>query len=174
MEEIVRIPAERVRALMGPGSGTKELIEKKCNVKLSMSTEGEVVINGESADVFFSKDIIIAIGRGFEPSVALKLTKEDYHFHLIHLKEYLSSEKAITRIKGRIIGENGKMKEEMESATESDISIYGNTVAIISKMDSMEYAKEAIELLISGANHSTVYAYLARARRKIFDERLRA
>lgn len=172
-EEIVRIPLERLKAILGEGEKTKTLIEKTCNVELEISKEGEVTIKGDSADVFFSKDIIMAIGRGFEAAKALKLAKQDYHFYLIHLKEALPTDRAIKRIKGRVIGEGGKMKEEIENATESFVSIYGNTIAIISKMDSMPYAIEAAEMLIRGAKHSTVYAHLAKSKRKIFEERLR-
>ncbi len=173
MEEIIRIPAERVRVLLGTEGKTKSQIEKKCKIKLAVDREGEVRISGESADVFFARDVIIAIGRGFEPKKALKLTNPDYQFYLFRLKEYLPTDKAIKRVKGRIIGENGKMKEEIENATDSDLCIHGNTVGIISKIDSIEYAKEAVDMLISGAKHSTVYGYLGRAKRRIFEERLR-
>lgn len=172
-KEIIRIPAERVKVLIGPEGKTKKLVEKKCKIKLDISAEGEVTASGESADVFFSKDVIIAIGRGFNPQKALKLTKPDYQFLLFHLKEYLPTEKAIKRIKGRIIGENGKMKEQIEATTDSDISVFGNTVGIISKIDSIAYAQEAVEMLINGAKHSSVYSYLARAKRRIMESRLK-
>lgn len=172
-EEIVRIPAERVKVLIGPNGKTKELIEKKCNIKLDINSEGEVVIRGESTDVFFSKDVIIAIGRGFNPQKAMKLINPDYQLYLFHLKEYLSTDKAIKRIKGRVIGENGKMKEEIENATDSYLSIYGNTVGIISKVDSIGYAQEAVEMLIKGAKHASAYNYLARVRRRILESRLK-
>ncbi len=172
-EEIVRIPAERVKILLGKDGKTKELIEKKCNIKLKVDSEGEVDMRGESTDIFFSRDVIIAIGRGFNPKKALKLVKPDYHFFLFRLKEYLPTEKAIKRIKGRIIGEDGKMKEEIETATESDLSIYGNTVGIISKLDSIGYAQEAVGMLINGAKHTSVLNYLAKARKRILESRLK-
>lgn len=173
MEEVIRIPAERVKVLIGADGKTKELVEKKCRIKLKIDIEGEITLSGESADVFFAKDVVIAIGRGFNPDKALKLAKPDYQFYLIRLKDYLSSDRAIKRIKGRIIGGEGKMKEEIETATGSDLSIYGNTVGIISSIDSIEYAKEAVEMLINGAKHSTVYGYLSRAKRRILESRLK-
>jgi len=172
-KEIVKIPAERVKVLIGPEGKTKKTIEKRCRITLDVGSEGEVTIGGESADIFFSKDVIIAIGRGFNPQKALKLVKLEYQFFLFHLKEYLPTDKAIKRIKGRIIGEKGRMKEEIEQATGSDISVYGNTVGIISKMDSISYAQEAVEMLINGMMHSSVYGYLARAKRRIMEGRLR-
>jgi ribosomal RNA assembly protein len=172
-EEIIRIPAERIKVLLGKEGKTKELIEKKCKIKIRADREGEVSIKGESADVFFAKDVIIAIGRGFNPAKALKLIKPDYQFYLFRLKEYLPTEKAIKRIKGRIIGEDGKMKEEIERATDSHLSIYGNSVGVISKIDSIIYAQEVVEMLINGAKHASAYRYLAKAKRRIMESRLK-
>ena len=135
-------------------------------------SEGEVEIIGDAADVYFAKDVIKAIGRGFEEREALKIFSEGYQFFLINLKEYFPNEKAIARVKGRVIGEKGKMKTEIESATESYISVYGNTIGVISKIDSIEYAKEAIEMLLRGVQHSSVYNYLAKIRRQLLGERL--
>jgi len=171
--EVLRIPERRVPALIGVEGKTKKKVEKLCNVKLNISGEGEVEIEGESADVFFATDVIKAIGRGFEPKDALMLVKEDYQFFLIDLKEHTGNDRAVKRIKGRIIGEKGKVKKEIEQATESKISVYGNTVGIISKIDTIEYAKEAVSMLIQGARHSRVYGYLGGVRRKIMGERLR-
>ena len=172
-EEVIRIPAERVKILVGKDGKTKELIEKKCRVELKVDKEGEVDIKGESAEVFFAKDVILAIGRGFNPQKALKLLNPDYQLHIFHLKEYLSTEKAIKRIKGRIIGEDGKMKEEIEDATDSYLSVFGNTVGIISKIDSIVYAQEVVEMLINGAKHASAYNYLGRARKRILESRLK-
>jgi ribosomal RNA assembly protein len=170
--EIIRIPAERIKALIGERGKTKGLIEDKCNVKLEIDEDGEVHIEGDSSDVFFAKDVVKAIGRGFEPRDALKIVNENYNFELIELKEELKNEKAITRIKGRIIGEKGKMKSEIEAATESVIAVHGYTVGIISRLDTMEYAKEAITMIIDGAEHSSVYNYLAKMKKKILADRL--
>jgi ribosomal RNA assembly protein len=170
--EVIKIPLERVKVLIGENGETKNEIEKRCNIKLRLREEGEIEIDGETTDVYFAKDVIKAIGRGFDPSDALKLCDENYVFFLFNLKEYLPTEKAITRIKGRIIGTKGKMKKEIENATESKISVFGNTIGIISKIDTIEYAKEAILKIIDGAEHSSVYTYLAKVRREILGDRL--
>jgi len=173
VEEIVRIPAERVKVLIGEKGKTKEMLQKKCNIKLEIDSEGEVKISGETQEVYFSKDIIIAIGRGFNPRIAVKLLEPDYMFYLLPLKDYLPNENAMMRIKGRIIGENGRMKKEIETVADCKISVYGSTVAVIGKLDGIEYAKEALEKIIRGAKHATVYRYLADARKRLFEERLR-
>jgi len=173
MTEIVNIPSERVKSLIGKEGSTKRVIEKKCNVELTVDSEGVVQINGESADVFFAKDVVKAIGRGFRPEKALHLLKHDYGLYIIPLKEVLGSDKAITRVKGRVIGEKGKIKSQIETSTDSFLSVYGNTIGIISRIDSMEYAKEAVAMLIRGAKHSSVLSYLSRAKREIMQERLK-
>ena len=171
--EIIKIPEKRVSSLIGDNGKTKKRIEKVCNVKLSIHEEGEVEINGETADEFFAIDVIKAIGRGFEPNDALLVIKDDYQFFLMDLKGYLSNEKAIKRIKGRVIGEKGKIKIEIEEATESKISIYGNTIGIIAKLDTIEYAKEAVLMIVNGSTHNRVFGYLGRIRKQILADRLK-
>ncbi|MFH1394151.1 MAG: KH domain-containing protein [Candidatus Micrarchaeota archaeon] len=172
--EILRIPAERVSILLGKYGETRKKIEEKCNIRLQVDPDGEVQMEGDPADIFLSKDVIQAIGRGFPPRIALKLAKDDFNLIIFPLREMLSTEKTITRMKGRVIGEDGKMKTEIESATESYISVYGHTIGLISRIDTIKYAKEAIEMLLSGAPHSIVYGYLRKAKRGIIEERLRS
>lgn len=172
MNEIVRIPEERVNVLIGKDGRSKRRIEERCNVILSIH-ESEVDISGDATDVFFASEIVKAIGRGFEPRKAMLLLKEDFVFHLIALREIASTEKAMKRLKGRVIGENGKIKVMIEESTDSFVSVYGNTVGIIAKADSIEYAKEAISMILRGARHSTVLSYLSKAKREILQARFR-
>ncbi|MEM4626553.1 MAG: hypothetical protein QXZ30_00660 [Candidatus Bilamarchaeaceae archaeon] len=171
MEEIIKIPVERVKIIKDKKN--KELLEKKCNIEIEINEENEIALRGEPQDIYFSKNVIIAIGRGFDIRDALLLIERDFDLYIYHLKDYFKNENSIKRVKGRVIGEKGKTKKEIESATESKISIYGNTIAIISKPDTMEYAKTAVEKILNGAMHLSVYRYLADARKKIFEERLR-
>jgi ribosomal RNA assembly protein len=170
--EIVRIPEARVKNLIGIDGKTKKLLEDKCNVKIEVDNEGEVQIEGEIADEFFAKDVVRAIGRGFEPNTALKILDDNYQFELIDLKDILKNEKAIKRVKARIIGEKGKMKTEIEDATDSNVSVYGFTVSVISQHDTIQYATEAITKIINGSEHSRVFGYLAKAKKEILRLRL--
>jgi ribosomal RNA assembly protein len=170
--EIVRIPEARVKNLIGTDGKTKKLLENKCKVKIEVDSEGEVQIEGEIAEEFFAKDVVKAIGRGFDPNDALRILDDNYQFELIDLKEVLKNEKAVKRIKARIIGEKGKMKTEIEEATDSRISVYGFTVGIISQHDTIVYATEAINKLINGSEHARVFGYLAKAKKEILKQRL--
>jgi ribosomal RNA assembly protein len=143
-------------------------------VVLQIDKDGDVEICGDPADIFFAKDVVKAIGRGFAPGRALKLMDHDFSLYIIQLKDMTGSDKAIIRLKGRVIGENGRIKSGIEDSTDSFLSIYGSTIAIISRADTMEYAKEAVMMLLGGSKHSTVQAFLAKARREIMENRLRS
>ncbi len=172
--ELLRIPAERVSVLIGEDGQTKERVEETCGVSLDIDSEGDVGISGDASDIFFCKDLILAIGRGFSPRIAFKLYESEYVLFIFNLRDMLPTEKAMRRIKGRVIGEGGKTRLSIEEATDSHLSIYGHTVSIIAKLDAIQYAKEAVAMLIDGANHSTVYTYLSKAKRGILESRLKS
>jgi ribosomal RNA assembly protein len=116
--------------------------------------------------------MIKAIGRGFTPNKAFSLLNEDYDLLIIDLEEYVGrSKNAQSRVKGRIIGKDGKSRALIEELTECLLSIYGSTVGIIGPFDRIPVAKEAIEMLIDGSFHKTVWNYLYAYRRKLKKER---
>ena len=69
------------------------------------------------------------------------------------------------RVAGRIIGENGRTRRVIEQVTETKITIYGRTVSIIGMNPGLDYARRAVEMLITGAPHGAVYTRLERMRR---------
>lgn len=170
--EVVRIPEERVKVLIGKEGSTKKMLEKRCNVKLRVVSDGEVEISGDPTDVFFSLDVVKAIGRGFEPRIALRLMKDDYVLYIVHLRETVNTDKAMKRVKGRIIGERGSIKTQIEDSTDAKICLYGSTIAIIARIDAVEYTKEAVDMLLRGVRHSSVLSYLAKSKREIMQQRL--
>lgn len=166
--ELIKIPAERVPILLE----TKKRLELQSKANLEVNIDGEITITGESAEEFFLKDVIKAIGRGFDPNDAEKLFDEKYILEIIDLKDLCKNEKDLKRVKGRIIGERGKMKTEIESATESKISVYGRTVGIIAPLDNMHYAHKAVYKIIEGSRLESVFNDLAKYRREILGNRL--
>ncbi len=171
--EVIRIPQERMKAFSENKGKMMKEIEKTCKVTLVLTPDGDVEIEGDHADVYFTKDVVKAIARGFEPKIALRIYKDDFHLYIIDLRDFESTTNGIARLKGRIIGEEGSMKMEIENATSCYLSIYGRTVSIIAKLDTLEYAKEAIGMLIDGAQHSSVFNFLAKARQNIMVEKLK-
>lgn len=171
--QIVKIPSERVKALLGESGAAKEYLERRMKVSLQADEGGAVEIDGEPIDEFIAKDVVKAIGRGFEPSVALKLISDDYGFKLIDLRDHAGSEKARHRLMGRVIGEKGRTKEIIKEEVGADVACYGHTIGVIAKLDALNYAIEAIFKLIEGSNHSTVYAYLEKCRRRIKEDEVK-
>ena len=171
--QVVKIPTERVSSLCGKDNSSLEMLMRICKVTIIPDPDGEIEIEGEAVDEFFAKDVVKAIGRGFDPNTALKLLKDNYVLKIINLREFVHSRDSISRIKSRIIGTEGKTKKIIEADAECDLSIYGHTVGIISTLETIDLAVSAVVKLIEGANHSGVYSYLEKARRRLKEDRLK-
>ena len=158
----VKIPKERIAVLIGEKGTIKRRIEKKAKVTLEIdSKEGDVIIEGDSLGVYETVNVVKAIGRGFNPNVAELLFNEKYAFELIDIIEFTGkSEKKRTRMKGRLIGEGGKSRKYIEKITETHIVVYGKTVAIIGELESVGLAKQALEMLLEGSPHASVFRWL--------------
>lgn len=170
----IRVPQDRVGAIIGPKGSTKRQIQKISGIKIDIDTEeGEVIIHDEVelADPLMAlkiMDVIKAIGRGFAPDRAFRLFEDDEYFEVIDLKEFVGGRNnQLTRIRGRLIGQNGKTRRIIEDLTGVEMTIYGNTVALIGSSVSMPVAKHAIELILNGSEHATVYRYLEGERPKL-------
>jgi ribosomal RNA assembly protein len=175
----LRIPKERVGVLIGPEGKTKKIIEEKLSVELQIDGEGGVTIMlAEKAEdpslLFRAKDVVTAIGRGFSPEHALRLIRdEEAMLDVIDLRAIFGrSESDIRRIKGRIIGMEGKTRRTLEELTDTSVSVYGHTIGIIGNMEQVQAAREAIQMLIDGSLHSTVYRFLHRKRRELKKRKL--
>ena len=171
-EKLVRIPVDRIGVIIGKSGKTKHHIEKKCNVDLNIDSEtGEVMITSDKIDgnisPFKAVEIVSAMGRGFSPENSLRLLRGENSLHIIDLREFGGkSPDQIERIKGRIIGENGTARQNMENLTGATISVYGRTVGIIGEPNQLRLAVDAISSLCSGSMHGPVYNKLEAARRK--------
>ena len=119
--------------------------------------------------LFKAKDVITAIGRGFSPEHAFRLIRdEEAVLDILDLRAVFGkSEADIKRVKGRIIGMNGKTRMIIEELTETNIAVYGHTVGIVGTLEQVQVAREAIEMLIKGSMHATVYRFLHRKRRQL-------
>jgi len=176
-EQTVRIPIERVGAVIGKEGGTKRFLENEMGVKLSVdSKEGVVTVKAESAlktDPFSATRVIEAIGRGFSPQRARLLLDEGTALEVIDLRDYAGrSVNSLARIRGRVIGLKGKSRRVIEELTACHLSVYGRTVAIIGEADEVQLASGAVRSLASGSQHKTVYNSLQKARTKRKMERM--
>lgn len=167
----VKIPMERIGALIGPKGKVKRRLEEACGVDLSIDSETgnvEIGLRPETKDVSIVlqvQNLVRAIGRGFSPSRAYKLLYEDIYLDIIDLRNYVGrSKNALERVRGRIIGRKGRSRQLIEELTDTYISVYGHTVSLIGRLEDIEVAKEAIIMLVKGSFHKTVFGYLQRER----------
>jgi len=173
-----KIPKERVGAIIGKSGKIKELLENECQIVLKVDSENgniAVIANEETNVVGVTKvlQVVQAIGRGFSYERAKILFDDDYSLDVIDLTDYAGkSESNLTRIKGRIIGAEGKARKIVEELTETYVSVYGHTVSIIGQTDDIKATHEAIEILASGSQHKTVYERLQKRRTKLKFEKM--
>ena len=171
----IRVPRERVGVIIGPDGVTKKNIEKKLSVELQIDGDsGDITITmSEKATdpsmLFKAKDVVTALGRGFSPEHAFRLVRdEDALLDVIDLRTaFGKSEADIKRVKGRIIGMNGKTRRLIEELTDTHVAVFGHTVSIIGTIEQVQVAREAVEMLVKGSMHSTVYRVLHRKRSEL-------
>lgn len=173
MIQIVRIPSERVGALVGKSGETKARLEKLARVKISIdSEEGDVEIDYTHAKdpsvALAVVNVVTAIGRGFSPEKAFKLLDDDYQLDILDIRDYVGKKQEhVMRMRSRLIGTRGKTREVFEELTGAFISIYGNTVSIIGNGLQVEVAEKGMDMLLSGSEHAAVYHYLEGRRAQI-------
>jgi len=169
---LIKVAKERVGVIIGPNGVTKKNIEEKLSVKLEIDSDsGDITIamNEKATDpslLFKAKDVVTALGRGFSPEHAFRLVRdEEAILDVIDLRTVFGkSEADIKRVKGRIIGMNGKTRRLIEELTDTQVAVFGHTVSIIGTIEQAAAAREAVEMLVKGSMHSTVYRVLHRKR----------
>ncbi|MEM0128789.1 MAG: KH domain-containing protein [Thermoplasmata archaeon] len=170
-----RIPEDRVAVLIGPGGRTKREIARRTGASLEIDAEdGEVRVHAPDTDplaALRARDIALAIGRGFAPARALRLARDGVMLAILDIKlETGKREKeALRRIRARVIGTGGRARERIEELSGCAVSVYGSTIALIGEPEQIERGQRAVELLVRGSEHSTVFHLLTRLR---FDAQL--
>jgi ribosomal RNA assembly protein len=163
----LKITKDRIAVLIGTKGETKKELEKETSCRIDVdSKEGDVTITGKDAiNMFALREVIKAIARGFNPDLAKQLLKQDYILDVISLNDYSKEKTHQQRLKGRVIGMDGKSRHTIEELTECYISVYGKTIAVIGKIEMAGICKRALETLLAGSPHSNVYKWLERQRR---------
>ena len=160
MIDRIRIPKKRIPVLVE----NKGMVEEATKTKIKLNDE--ITIDGDPLDIMDAKTMIKAIGRGFSADTALELTDEKNNLCIISLPD---DRKKLKRVRARIIGTGGRSKKKIEKLTFTKISVYGKTVSIIGKYENVDITREAIEKLIRGSPHSTVYRFIERLSKKLSD-----
>ncbi|MBW3003194.1 KH domain-containing protein [Candidatus Woesearchaeota archaeon] len=164
----LKVPKERIAVLIGKKGEIKKELEERTNTKIIVdSKEGDIQISGDDAlGLYSAREVVMAVGRGFNPETAMLLLKADYVLEILNIKEFCKTKNSELRLKGRVIGKEGKSRRTIEDLTETYITVYGKTIAIIGEANNVLNSKKAIETLLKGGTHASVYRWLERKRRE--------
>ncbi|OPX75355.1 MAG: polynucleotide phosphorylase/polyadenylase [Methanoregulaceae archaeon PtaB.Bin152] len=166
MQEL-KVAGNRIGVLIGKGGLIKKELEEKTGTVISIdSQEGIVRVEGEDAVPFLrAVEVIQAVNRGFSPERAFRLLDdEDLLLEVIDLSGLADSPRQMDRLRGRIIGRDGRAREQIEHMTHTQISVMGKTIALIGLPEQMKVARAAIDMLLEGSPHEAVFSYLEKKR----------
>ncbi len=165
----LRVTRDRIAVIIGKKGEVKRKIEGLTHTSIDInSREGEVTISGsDGLELFNAREVLRAIGRGFNPEVAMLLIKQDYSLEIINMMDYTPNKNHLARLKGRVIGTGGKARRTLEELSGTYICVYGKTVSIIGETEDVIAARQALDTLLKGSTHSTVFRLLERRRRKM-------
>jgi ribosomal RNA assembly protein len=160
MIDFVAIPRERMDEI----DKLKKKLEKLTDVKIEVSRSEENTIKIEDEDslnVMRCSQVVHAFGRGFEVEDALNLLDDDYKLEIVGLQEYAGkSKQRLVTLRGRLIGTKGKTRAAIEEAAGVKLAVYGKTVGIIGRWDRVNVARQAVEMILRGCKHNSVYRFL--------------
>ena len=165
------LPAKRLARLkIGGGKALREL-ERKGSVKIAVKEEGEYAtleIEGGSEGEWVAEQVLRAIDLGFLPRQATKLFGENVFLEVVDLGEAMHGKaNAVTRMKARLIGSEGRIRKALEELSEAAIAISDDErVGLLGGFDEVRAAKEAILRLLEGKQHGGVISYLRHEKRK--------
>src|SRR3989344_2633050 len=141
-EEEILVPRARIKHI----SELNKVFEKE-GLKLEIVGNLVKIYSDDALNATIGRNVVESVGRGFEPSIAKLLFKEDFAFEQLSMSDYgYRKPNHLKRIKGVVIGEKGKAKNIIEKKTGVKISIYGKTVSIIGKHEAVHKARAAVEM----------------------------
>jgi ribosomal RNA assembly protein len=129
----------------------------------------EIYIDGHPEEEYFAEKVIDAINFGFSVSTALLIKKEDLIFEILNIKEH-TTRKDLERIRGRIIGKEGKALKVLTTLTGCFFEMNENQIGIIGSPECIQNAQDACISIIKGSKHANVYCHLEKNRpEKVYD-----
>lgn len=174
-QSLPRIPKDRIAVLIGAKGATRRELQKAAGCKHIQidSATGEIDVDWPEAGGYDPvkalklPDVIKAVGRGMAPKKAIQLLQDDWFFEMVDLRDHVGKRSnQQRRIRGRIIGSDGKIRKLIEQLTSTEISIYKSTVVLVGEGQGLSNARQAIEMLASGSEHGSVIKYLEKERKK--------
>jgi ribosomal RNA assembly protein len=136
----------------------KKKLEETLKVKIE-NRGTEVYANGSPEDEYIAEKVILALDFGFPYITALEIKKEELMFEIINIKEY-TNQKNLPRVRGRIIGKEGKTLKTISELSNCYLELKDNKIGIIGEPEFIKNAQEALISIIKGTKVGNVYAYL--------------
>ncbi len=149
---------------IGVISKNKKELEKKLSVKISVKGKN-ASISGDETDVYAASFIMIALSVGFSLKSTLLLKDENYMLQHIDIRN-ITRRKNLEDVRARIIGKDGTVLRTLSALTECDIVLHDNIVYLIGRSEDIAAAIDAVESLIRGIKHASIYSGLERKRAK--------
>ncbi len=168
-QEEIKIPRDRIPILIGKKGSVKKNLQFTLGINLTINDDGVILIKStDSLNIYIAKQILKAIGRGFNPVIAMQLQNENNSLEILDIDDYSKNNKnRQLRIKSRLIGSNGKARRILERLTHTYIQVYGKTVSVIGEINNVTLARQALERLMHGAKHGNVYAFIEKKKRSV-------
>jgi len=165
---IFSLPHNRLARLLKNHAKALKDLESKADVTIKQGDDG-LEIEGTPEQEWVSELALQAIELGFEPKDAFKLLRDEYYLEVIDLELLLQrNEKAMERLRARIIGSEGKSKKKITELSGAAIAVSDERIGILGDFDDVRDAKEAVTRLLEGAQHASVYGWL-RERKRVRD-----
>lgn len=167
MSYYVRVPQDRIGVILGPKGETKARVEKLSGVELKITSDtGEVEIDATKCQDplmgLRTRDCVKAMARGFTPDEALPILENpELFFELLDIRDYAGkSKKRLNHLRGRLIGTRGKTRRLIQEQSGAYVVIHGHTVGLLGNAEELETARIATDMILNGAEHSSVYRFL--------------
>ncbi|MCK5772786.1 MAG: RNA-processing protein [Thermoplasmata archaeon] len=169
----IKVPQDRVAVIIGHNGRTIKMLAERSGTRIEVDSEsGDITLHDETSKdpymAFVMRDVIRAIGRGFPPEKAVKLFQDETYYEEFDIRHFSGkSSKRVMQVRSRMIGSGGKTRKLIEELTDCNISIKGNTVGIIGDIEGMKVASKAINMILSGSEHSSVYSFMEHKRKDL-------
>ena len=135
-------------------------------LKVKITNKGkEITFEGSPENEYEAEKVLQALDLGFGFSDAVSIKEKELEFDIFHIKDY-ARRGNIEKVRGRIIGKNGRALATLSELTKCSLEIKGNTIGIIGDPEEIKPAIDAVIHLIQGAKHANVYKGLEKRKEK--------
>lgn len=136
----------------------RKKLEDTLEVKINNNGK-QVTIDGPAQNEFIAQQVLEALDYGIPYTEAISIKTENRILETVNIKEY-AKQNNLERVRGRVIGQGGKVLKTLSTLTDSSIELKENTVAIVTDPENMQRVTEALIAIIKGAKHGAVYKEL--------------